>query len=361
MKDGRSALSALMLVIILSFLSFACQARESSAASGSKVTSSGPTAAKLAWTTFEDPFEKAFIVDVPQGWTVKGGLFRMGYSDQRPMVELTSPDGQISIRLGDVSVPVYAVPVQFHQRQGEIYDLGAQAQMVIEKYRSGPEFAVLYSQARFAKACRNPQTEPAGSDLSVPDYVPLDAAPKQSSAGQVAYRCETNDGPRVAAAYTKTMLAGGIWVVPEIASFIAAPGQVSRAQSIIRHAAESFRVNPEWMEYQKRMDAEGLAYQRARQQRRLNELQAQVQQFESKMHAMQSQVNAFERHQAQQASQVEGFTNALIGVTPTTDPLTGENRTVWTGPKDNYWVNGLGQVVNATNAPGAGWRQLQTN
>jgi hypothetical protein len=115
------------------------------------------------------------------------------------------------------------------------------------------------------------------------------------------------------------------------------------------------------MEYQKRMDAEGLAYQRARQQRRLNELQAQVQQFESKMRAMQNQVNAFESHQAQQAAQVEGFTNALIGVTPTTDPLTGENRMVWTGPKDNYWVNGTGQVVNATNAPAPGWRQLQTN
>jgi hypothetical protein len=314
-----------------------------------------------AWTTFQDPFEKAFTVDVPQGWTVKGGLFRLGYSDQRPMVELTSPDRQISIRLGDVSVPVYAVPVQFHQREGEIYDLGAQAQMVVERYRSGPEFAVLYAQARFAKACRNPQTDAAGSELNVPDYLPMDAAPKQASAGRVAYRCETNDGPRVAAAYTRTVLAGGIWVVPEIASFIAPPGQVSQAQGIVRHAAESFRVNPEWMEYQKRMDAEGLAYQRARQQRRLNELQAQVQQFESKMRAMQNQVNAFESHQAQQAAQVEGFTNALIGVTPTTDPLTGENRMVWTGPKDNYWVNGTGQVVNATNAPAPGWRQLQTN
>ena len=34
---------------------------------------------------------------------------------------------------------------------------------------------------------------------------------------------------------------------------------------------------------------------------------------------------------------------------------------VWTGPKSNYWVNGTGQVVNSTNAPAAGWRQLQTN
>ena len=124
---------------------------------------------------------------------------------------------------------------------------------------------------------------------------------------------------------------------------------------------ETFHVNPQWIEYQKRMDSEGLQYQRARQQKRVSDLQAQVQQFEANMRAMQNQVNAFERHQSAQASQVEGFTNALIGITPTTDPLTGENRQVWTGSKNNYWVNGAGQVVNSNAAPAPGWRQLQPN
>ena len=101
--------------------------------------------------------------------------------------------------------------------------------------------------------------------------------------------------------------------------------------------------------------------QRIRQQGRLADLQAQVQQSAAKMQAMQNQVNAFERRQNAQAAQVESFSNVLNGITPTTDPLTGENRQVWTGPKSNYWVNGLGQVVNSTNAPAAGWRQLQTN
>lgn len=68
-------------------------------------------ASKLEWTQFQDPSEKAFTMDVPQGWTVKGGLFRMGYSDERPMVDMTSTDRTISIRFGDVSVPTYtAIP-----------------------------------------------------------------------------------------------------------------------------------------------------------------------------------------------------------------------------------------------------------
>src|SRR3974377_1340440 len=50
-----------------------------------------------SWTTFQDPFERAFTVEVPQGWAVRGGLFRLGITDERPMVDLTSPDGRINV------------------------------------------------------------------------------------------------------------------------------------------------------------------------------------------------------------------------------------------------------------------------
>lgn len=338
-----------------------CLARLSGPAAYAASTPPQPqAAAKLAWTSFQDPAEKAFTVDVPQGWTLKGGLFRMGYSDERPMVDMTSADRSISIRFGDVSVPTYTAPNQFHAREGETYDLGAQAQMVVERYRTGPEFVVLYMESRFAKLCRNLQSDSQDASFAVPDLVPTDASISQSSTGQTAFHCDTDAGPRVAFAYAKTARTGDIWQAVALISYLAAPNQVPAAQEIILHAAKSFHLNPEWIEYQKRMDADGLQYQRARQQQRMIELQQQVQQFESKMRAMQDQVKAFERRQDAQAHQVEGFTNTLVGLTPTTDPLTGENRLVWTGPKDNYWVNGLGQVVNSTNAPAAGWRQLQT-
>jgi hypothetical protein len=275
------------------------------------------------------------------------------------MVDMVSPDGSIDIRLGDISIPSYTVPVQFHEREGEVYDLGAQAQMIVERYRTGPEFAVLYSQARFAMTCRNPQTDSKDSDFSAPDYLPIDSTVTQASGGQTAFHCETGAGARVAYAYAKTTLSGKIWQVPTVVSFFAPPDQIAAVRSVLTHCVQSFHLSPEWLEYQKRMDAEGLQYQRVRQQGRINDLQNQMQQFAAKMQAMQNQVNAFERHQNAQAAQVEGFTNALVGITPTTDPLTGENRQVWTGPKSNYWVNGTGQVVNSNSAPAAGWRQLQ--
>src|SRR5580704_8341671 len=79
----------------------------------------------VAWVKFTDPLEQAFTLEVPQGWTVKGGMFRLGYSDHREMVDMTSPDGKINIRIGDLSIPVYFLPNQSH-REGEVYDMGAQ-------------------------------------------------------------------------------------------------------------------------------------------------------------------------------------------------------------------------------------------
>src|ERR1700735_8446 len=105
------------------------------------------------WVTFKDPFEQAFTTDVPKDWTVKGGLFRLGYSDERIMVDVTSPDRKINVRLGDVAIPNYTLPDQLHPKEGDVYDLGAQAQMTVASYRSGTQFAALYGQSRFRNLC----------------------------------------------------------------------------------------------------------------------------------------------------------------------------------------------------------------
>jgi hypothetical protein len=100
-------------------------------------------------------------------------------------------------------------------------------------------------------------------------------------------------------------------------------------------------------------------YQRARQQQRRDQISQQVQQFESQMSAMRSQVSAFQRRQAAQADQVSSWGKTLTGLTPTTDPLNGATRDVWTGPNSGYWIDGLGNVANSNLSPGAGWRPLQ--
>ena len=363
-KRNFLGLLALMSSISLAFLNIACQSQTSPSRKGSQSTrsSAAETAGgKETWVQFQDPYEHAFRIEVPQGWIVKGGLYRLGFSDVRPMVDLQSPDGKINVRLGDVAIPSYVIPVQLHNREGEPYDLGAQAQMVVSKYYAGPQFAVLYSHARFNKVCANPQPASTPAESSITDYLPADPNTKAASSGQITYRCDTPAGAGIAFAYTRTALYGTLWQAPDVVSFLAPSDQASVADIVMRHCAQTFKINPQWLEYQKRMDAEGLEYQRARQQQRMQQLQQQVQQFEAKMQALRNQVNSFEAHQAQERKQFESFDDALNGVTPTIDPVTGETRKVWTGTQSNYWVNGLGQVVNSNSnpAPNQNWRQLQ--
>ena len=312
---------------------------------------------KITYVKFEDPFEHAFTAEVPEGWEAKGGAYRLGFSDVRPMMDLKSPDGKSNVRLGDVAIPPYSLPNQYHPREGDTLDLGAQAQLTIARYRSGQDFARLYAFARFRDLCQKFEPQPSDSAPPVKNYIPQDATVVQSSDGQITYRCDEGGASRIAYSYADTTLLQGIWTVDAMGSFIAPASDVAAARAILLHVSETFTISPKWKEYQKQMDAEGTQYQIARQKQRLAALSAQLQQFEAKMRAMQNQVNAFERGQATQAAQVQSFDNMLVGITPTIDPL-GNERDVWTGPHHNYWINGNGTVVNSDTSPGAGWQQL---
>jgi hypothetical protein len=355
MFSRRIATPALAATILLvsCFANFAC--RSSSQSSASQRAANSATAP--TWVSFQDPYEKAFTAEVPQGWTVRGGLFRMGYSDERPMIDLTSPDGQTNIRLGDVAVPDYTLPTSLHPTEGQIDDLGAQAQLVIAKYRTGPEFAVLYAHVRFSKTCQSPASDTADVNFSIPDYIPNAGTGNQSSTGRIAYSC--GSAQKIAFDDIRTTLTGSIWTAPTLGSLIAPSAQLDTARTILLHLAQTFKLSPDWLNYQKQMDAYALQYQQARQQQRMAQLAQQVQQFDAQMQAMRNQVSAFENQQAAQASQVQSFDNALVGVTPTYDPLTGQSQTVWTGSQSGYWTDGSGNVVNSAIAPpGGGWHQL---
>jgi len=314
------------------------------------------SAPDVKWTKFQDPYEHAFTTDVPAGWTVKGGLFRLGYSDYRSMLDLQSPDGAIIIRSGDVAIPSYTFPSQYHQKEGAIYDLGAQAQMVVSKYHTGKEFAGLYALTHFKTLCQ--KLTPQDADQTSPVHEP-DLANTKTSVGAIAYRCDSTRGSQAAYVYARTsVVQESIWQVTTLVSYLAPPDQVPQVRAILMHSSQLFQVDPQWIEHQKKMDADGLQYQVERQRQRRAALAQQVRQFESSMQAMRNQVSAFERRQDAQAKQVEEFGNILTGITPTIDPLNGETKNVWTGPKSGYWINGQGTVVNSTLSPGAGFHQL---
>jgi hypothetical protein len=324
-------------------------------------TQRDPGFSDLTWEKFQDPFEHAFTIEVPQGWTVKGGLFRVGYSDYRPMLDLRSPDGKTQIRSGDVAIPSYTSPNQYHTREGEINDLGAQAQSVYARYRTGKEFAALYALTHFKTLCQTltPEETDQTSPVKEPDSG-QGSANSKTSAGAISYRCDSGQSSRRAYVYARTTVSPpSLWQVTALVSYIAPADEISLVRGVLMHGSQTFHVDPAWIEYQKKMDADGLQYQIARQRQRQRAIGQQVQEFEARMQTMRNQVSAFERQQNTQARQVESFGNLLTGITPTIDPLNGETRNVWTGPRNGYWINGQGTVVNSETSPGAGFRPLQ--
>lgn len=303
------------------------------------------------WQSYQDPLEQAFKLDVPSGWAVKGGMFRLGFSDHRIMVDMTSADGKVNIRLGDLAIPTYFLPNQFH-REGEVYDLGAQAQGRVARYRTGEEFAQAYGRVRFARLCPNLTPQ----QTSLPPVTKLDAPPgvSQASEGEATFAC----GDRTAYVYAQTALTGGLWQVSSLASYVAPEGQVALARSIIQHSAKSFQLSPAWIQKQNQLDQEALVYQRQRQQARMQAFSAQMRQFEAQMQGMRNQVAAFERGQAQRNAQFEAMDHVISGITPATDPY-GNTMSVFNGPHSHYWYNpGTGQKVNSDTSPGPGWEEL---
>lgn len=275
------------------------------------------------------------------------------------MIDIQSPDGKTDVRIGDVAIPSYVVPNQTHFREGAVYDLGQQAQIIVAKYRTGQDYAQLYALARFTSVCKSLSPQAADSETLVSDYIPQEAAPLQSSAGQVSYACDSGPNRRIAYAYAKTALFQGLWQVTALGSFVAPTNHAATARAILRRATQSFRIVPAWKQYQAGMEAQGVQYQRARQQQRMQQLSQQVQAFENQMSAMRSQVSAFQRRQSAQADQASSWGKTLTGLTPTTDPLNGATRDVWTGPNSGYWIDGQGNVANSSLSPGAGWHPLQ--
>jgi hypothetical protein len=314
-----------------------------------------------SWVQLQDPSpEHGFVLDVPKGWAAKAGMFRLGYSDVRLVVDLKSPDGKTNVRLGDVSIPAYALPTPTHPREGDFIDLGAQAQLTVANYRTGQQYAEKYAQSRFKELCKSLTPDAHAPSISIPDNLPPDPAAKSSTTGEVTYRCESGSGGMTAFVYAKTNLSEGLWTVRNLVSYLAPPEQVSLATDVLQRCVRSFRLNPQWVERQKQMDAYALDYQRQRQAGRIRQIQVQVAQFEQSMKAMQQQVASFERGQQRSAAQSEEWGNILTGITPTVDPL-GNRQDVWTGTKSRYFKNGSGTIVNSDVVPpGGGWTELNT-
>jgi len=112
--------------------------------------SNGP----VGYTTWSDPKEGAFSVEVPEGWKVIGGLYRLAPIDVRRQVNLISPDGEIQIQAGDARVSAYVPYGPSAQVRGlheeQSYQVNGITYTVLH-YMGGAEYSKKYIEAAVRK------------------------------------------------------------------------------------------------------------------------------------------------------------------------------------------------------------------
>jgi hypothetical protein len=304
-----------------------------SGVSGQARAGAGP-ASGTNWVTVRDTRERAFSIQVPQGWKTYGGLFRFSTIDARLVVDMTSPDGLTNIRIGDSTVPPYRVPGPF-LRSGP----------GVAPYTSGDAFAARYGQARFASMCQGLQV--TKSHAMAPKYHSAGEGMSRTTAGEAFFSCTENGAPISAYVYAETMLLGpggpgSSWLVVALGSVIAPANQGTEAGAMLQHAGESLAVNPAWTQMQNQLNNQA------------------IQQINASTQATIAATNAAVAHQQAMISalQNDSFNDVINGVQETRDTVTGQRYIVPLGTGGTQWVHDSKSVVESGLSPGAGFDRL---
>jgi hypothetical protein len=292
--------------------------------------------APVTWVTVRDPREQAFSIAVPKGWKTYGGLFRFSSVDARLVVDMTSPDGNTNIRVGDSTVPPYIVPGPFH-RPG----LHAAA------YASGSVFASRYGQARFGSMCQGLQM--TRSQAMAPKYHSEGGGLIRTTGGEAYFTCTKNGAAMAAYVYAETTLVGpggpgSNWTVVSLGSLIAPAAEGTAGGAMLQHAGESLAINPAWMQMQTQLNNQAIQQINASTQATI---------------AATNSENARERAMIS-ALQNDSFNDVINGVSLKADPSTGKQYEVPLGMGGAQWVNGSIVVVESAMSPGPGFNRLQT-
>ena len=316
-------------------------------------------AEKVEWLRYNDSAEGAFTMDVPLGWQIQGGMYRFGYFDVRWMMGVRSLDGKVIIRISDVNVPPYVLPGPYTGREGQPYTKPQQFQMVVARYQEAQPYAELYAKHRFSEICTTMTAAAADWKPAIP--AKWEEANSRSTDGQVSYSCATSDGPRLASVFSVNTLYQGqgyaYWMAMPI-SILCAPDRCEQARAITQHMIDSWEKNPQWVQYQNQLTQVGLQQIRAS----LGQFMQQMQQFHQQFtQSMNQQVAGYYARQNAQARQVSGWCDNINGLTNVTDPKTGSQFQVFSGPKSNYYQNGLGVKINSNVSPGPDFYQLEVN
>ena len=302
----------------------------------------------VSYVKWQDPNESAFALEAPQGWQVTGGLHRENALDVRPDVQITSPHGQIFVRIGDQDIPRYLVPTWALDMTGSPEDSwysGTGMTWMVRSYVSGLDFAKEYLTQHLPDGCgdANITDERDRPDLAQPindvyaSYKPYDVS-RSVSIGQVAAECQAGEQSMFAFCFACTELTEveedlAMWQMNYLFYGTALANQQETAKAILGHVANSYEPNWEWLRGEMRRSADD---------------------YETLV-GMAIKVREIMRKALEEASDVRydfarHWSNMILGMTDVRDPATGEEWRVANG-HNYYWRKGDTAVGTGIDRP----------
>jgi len=211
------------------------------------------------WTTFRDPEEQAFALEVPEGWQVQGGTGRRSSLQYRPWVQAAAPDANTIIALNDPGELSFAVPTQSLAMAGyypgTVYTTPG-AQYTVASYLNGKQYAEWWGKRRLAAFCQNINAEGAAGlpELTAAANGAAQAGGMSFDAGMVTFSCTRNGVPMRADALAVVRAAAGqlgaLWWAEWVGGFVTPEPLAGVAAGTMRHMIQSTQVNPVWVAQQ---------------------------------------------------------------------------------------------------------------
>lgn len=311
------------------------------------VSAAAAQRAELAveWTQWRDPREGAFTVPVPAGWLVQGGMMRPNLLEWRPEVVATSPDGTVSVRVGDGRIEVFAVPYAVPMVGG--LPPGTKPSFAggeFLDYLPGAQFLARYYLPRRFGQVANLQ----GADLPEVAQQAFRARPPpapmqgRADAGVVRFEVAGSTGPMIGQYFVTTHFTAppagisgggaGNWEVGALSGYLCRADREPLAQRVLAEMSRGLRYDVNWHARQLQIDI-GHAQAVVAGNQQLNEIFARTDQMRAAgMEAAQRPLNV-----------------AAAGMTEVRDPAGTRYQVPITGHQNYYLVHRTGEVI-ATDA-----------
>jgi hypothetical protein len=330
------------------------------------------SAGPVTYVNWSDPQEGAYTLQVPRGWQVSGGAYRLSATDIRNSATMISPDGQMRIFIGDTNIGAFIEPKQAFayagMREGSYQTLGDGTRLEIRRFMTAAQFARNYAQNLLASQCSAVQVE-SGGDRQ--DLLPAfsqairedELTSAQTTAGDAAFSCAGKSGQLHGHVYAIIMrISSGpstLWYAYRLYGYIAAPQSQQAAEGVSRQVMLSMRIDAQWRQREKQIANNAVAADNARAQQIQARARAAIQ--ENQRQTSEMIVKGYEQRSQVYDEISRKRENAILGTTDVVDPVSGSQYKI--DSYSNYhWMNNQGAIVgnDTGSSPGYGWHDLVT-